>query len=77
MSNGKVFDSNMPKGQPLKFRIGSGEVIEGFDWGVKGMKENGIREVIIPSKLGYGKQGAPPDIPPNADLKFKIQLLSC
>jgi FK506-binding nuclear protein len=75
-SNGKVFDSNMPRGQPLRFKIGGGDVIAGFEQGTKGMKVGGTRTVVIPAHLGYGARGAPPDIPPNSTLIFDLELVS-
>jgi len=75
-SNGRVFDSNMPRGQPLRFKIGGGDVIAGFEQGTKGMKVGGTRTVVIPAHLGYGARGAPPDIPPNATLVFDLELVS-
>ena len=72
---GKKFDSSLDGGSPFSFRLGASEVIEGWDKGVEGMKVGGKRELIIPPRLGYGEQGAPPDIPPGATLDFEIQLL--
>jgi len=69
-SNGKQFD----KGK-IDFRCGAGEVITGWDLGVKGMKVGGQRRLVIPSKHGYGKAGSPPEIPPHATLSFDVQLL--
>jgi len=74
--HGKKFDSSLDSGQPFSFKLGAGEVIEGWDKGIAGMRAGGKRELIIPSQLGYGSQGAPPDIPPNAALIFEVQLLS-
>jgi FKBP-type peptidyl-prolyl cis-trans isomerase len=71
---GKKFDSSLGK-EPFTFKLGAGEVIEGWDRGVEGMKVGGKRELIIPSQMGYGAAGAPPDIPPNATLDFEVQLL--
>ena len=68
---GKKFDSGN-----LSFIIGSGQVVPGFDQGVKGMIVTETRRVFIPSKLGYGARGCPPVIPKNADLVFEITLLS-
>jgi FK506-binding nuclear protein len=74
LMNGKVFDSNT-KGAPFSFKLGKGEVIKGWDLGVAGMNVGGERRLTIPSKLAYGAQGAPPDIPKNADLVFDVKLL--
>ncbi len=76
LSNDSVFDSNMNNGkQPFGFNVGAGEVIEGWDKGLLGMKEGGMRSLKIPSSLGYGAAGAGGVIPPNADLKFDVKLL--
>jgi len=72
---GKKFDSSLDSGQPFSFKLGAGEVIEGWDRGVEGMRVGGKRELIIPSRMGYGEKGAPPDIPPNSVLDFEVQLL--
>ena len=73
LENGKQFDSS--NGQPIPFRIGVGAVIKGWDEGLMSMKEGGKRKLIVPSDLGYGKFGRPPDIPPNATLIFEVELL--
>ncbi|MBW0517723.1 hypothetical protein O181_057438 [Austropuccinia psidii MF-1] len=75
LTNGKVFDSNT-KGKPFTFRLGKGEVIKGWDEGIKGMKIGGERKLTIPANLAYGKNGSPPDIPPNATLNFDVKLLA-
>jgi FKBP-type peptidyl-prolyl cis-trans isomerase len=72
---GKKFDSSLDSGQPFTFKLGAGEVIEGWDRGVEGMRVGGKRELLIPSSMGYGDRGAPPDIPPKAVLDFEVQLL--
>jgi FKBP-type peptidyl-prolyl cis-trans isomerase len=72
--DGTKFDSSVG-GEPFTFRLGAGEVIEGWDRGVAGMKVGGKRKLTLPSDLGYGAGGAPPDIPPNATLVFEVELL--
>ena len=49
-------------------------MIKGWDQGLLGMKPKGTRKLVVPSKLGYGKKGSGPEIPPNSDLKFDIRL---
>jgi FKBP-type peptidyl-prolyl cis-trans isomerase FkpA len=73
--NNKQFDSSVGK-KPLDFEIGKGGVIKGWELGIVGMKVGGKRQLTIPSKLGYGKEGNPPSIPPNATLLFDIELVS-
>jgi FKBP-type peptidyl-prolyl cis-trans isomerase FkpA len=75
LMDGTKFDSSIGRA-PFSFVIGAGEVIEGWDKGVAGMKVGGTRTLIIPSAMGYGPQGSPPAIPPNATLKFEVKLLS-
>jgi hypothetical protein len=73
--DGTVFDSSIARNQPFSFALGVGQVIEGWDLGVVGMKVGGERKLIIPAALGYGDAGVGP-IPPNATLDFTIDLLS-
>ncbi|GAB9472462.1 hypothetical protein Gpo141_00009640 [Globisporangium polare] len=75
LENGKQFDSNTNRKKPFSFRHGIGDVIKGMDIGIEGMRSGGKRTILIPSKLGYGKAGAGPDIPGNANLIFDIELL--
>jgi hypothetical protein len=71
MQNGfKEFD----RSANFNFRLGVGEVIKGWDEGCKGMREGGVRRLLVPSHLGYGRQGAGKDIPPNSDLVFEVTL---
>ena len=72
--NGTVFDTSVGK-TPIKFTLGAGNVIPGFDQGVQGMKVGGKRLLIIPPSLGYGSQQVGP-IPPNSTLVFEITLVS-
>ncbi|OJD24368.1 hypothetical protein ACJ73_04273 [Blastomyces percursus] len=73
LENGKVFDANK-KGPPFSFKLGSGEVIKGWDIGIPGMAVGGERRVTIPSHLAYGKK-ALPGIPANSKLIFDVKLL--
>jgi len=77
LANGKKFDSSYDHGgTPVSVQVGLGKVIRGFDLGLIGMRLGGTRRLIIPAKLGYGAQGSPPTIPPNATLIFDITLMS-
>jgi FKBP-type peptidyl-prolyl cis-trans isomerase len=71
----KKFDSSLDHGSPFQFKLGAGQVIQGWDQGVAGMKINGKRELVIPPQLGYGARGAGAVIPPNATLVFEVELL--
>src|SRR3990167_11246591 len=73
--NDQKFDSSLDRGEPFSFHLGQGEVIQGWDEGVTGMKVGGKRLLIIPANLGYGAHGAGGVIPPNATLIFDIELL--
>ena len=73
---GRKFDSSKDRGDPFSFHLGGGEVIRGWDEGVQGMRVGGTRVLLIPPQLGYGARGAGGVIPPNATLKFEVELLA-
>lgn len=74
--NGIKFDSSVDRGQPFSFNLGAGQVIQGWEKGILGMKINEKRKLTIPPELGYGENGTPGGpIPPNATLIFEVELL--
>lgn len=75
LMDGTKFDSSRDRDEPFEFQLGKGRVIKGWDEGVVGMKVGGQRTLTIPSDMAYGKRGSPPKIPPNAPLKFDIELV--
>ncbi len=74
LDDGTVFDSSIRRGVPFSFTLGVGQVIKGWDLGIKGMKVGGKRELTIPADLAYGNRaiGA---IPANSTLHFEVELL--
>jgi FKBP-type peptidyl-prolyl cis-trans isomerase FkpA len=73
--HGLQFDTSIGK-VPFSFKVGAGQVIQGWDLGVAGMKVGGTRTLIIPASLGYGASGIAGLIPPNTALVFTVELLA-
>lgn len=75
-STGEEFDASWNRGQPLDFTAGIGQVIQGWDQGLLGMKVGGRRKLIIPPHMGYGAAGAGAAIGPNETLIFVVDLVA-
>jgi peptidylprolyl isomerase len=74
-STGEEFDASYNRGEPLLFRLGTGQVISGWDQGVQGMRVGGRRQLVIPPHLGYGDRGAGGVIAPGETLIFVVDLV--
>jgi peptidylprolyl isomerase len=75
-STGQQFDASWDRGEPLRFRLGAGEVIPGWDQGVDGMRVGGRRRLTIPPALAYGSRGVGGVIKPDETLVFVVDLVS-
>jgi FKBP-type peptidyl-prolyl cis-trans isomerase len=76
LTDGKVFDSSIERGNPISFELGTGSVIKGWDEGIALMNIGDKYRLIIPADLGYGANGAGSDIPPHATLLFDVELVN-
>ncbi len=76
LTDGRKFDSSHDRNEPFQFRLGMGEAIPAWDEAVAGMRVGGRREIVTPPHLAYGAEGFAGLIPPNAWLRFVIDLLA-
>jgi FKBP-type peptidyl-prolyl cis-trans isomerase len=76
LEDGTKFDSSYDRKQTFSTQIGVGQVIQGWDQGVPGMKVGGKRKLTIPYQLAYGEAGIPGAIPAKATLIFEVELVS-
>jgi FKBP-type peptidyl-prolyl cis-trans isomerase len=75
LSNGVKFDSSLDREGPLRFKLGAGQVIKGWDEGIAKLRVGEQATLVIPPQLGYGERGAGGVIPPNATLIFIVELI--
>ena len=75
LEDGSIFDRSSDRGEPLKFYIGTGQVIKGWDIGISTMKLGEKADLIIKPEYAYGKIGAPPKIPGDATLIFTVEVI--
>jgi peptidylprolyl isomerase len=75
LDDGTVFDDSYQRGEPIRFPLGVGQVIPGWDEGIALMNKGGKARLIIPPDLAYGDQGAGNAIPPGATLTFDVELV--
>ncbi|MFE9303933.1 FKBP-type peptidyl-prolyl cis-trans isomerase [Streptomyces sp. NPDC006856] len=75
-ASGREFDSSWEESRPFKFAVGGGRAIKGWDRGVRGMRAGGRREIIVPPRLGYGRQSPSALIPAGSTLVFVVDLLT-
>lgn len=76
LTDGTKFDSSVDRNEPFSFVLGIGQVIRGWDEGVKSMQVGEKSRLTIPPDMGYGQQGYPGVIPGNSTLIFEVELLS-
>jgi peptidylprolyl isomerase len=75
LEDGTPVDSSLERGEPISFRLGEGQAPRGLEEGLIGMRVLGRRKLRVPPELGYGAEGRPPNIPPDATLRIEVELL--
>src|SRR5262245_45817278 len=76
LGTGEKFDSSLDRGEGFRFVLGAGEVVPGWEEGVRGMKPGGKRRLIIPAELAYGSRGsADGRVPANSQLIVEVEVL--
>jgi FKBP-type peptidyl-prolyl cis-trans isomerase len=75
LETGTIFDSNRSD-EPFTFRLGSGQVVEGWDRGLLGMRVGGTRELVVPPALAYDDAGLYPDVGPGETVTFEVELVA-
>ncbi len=76
LETGETFEDSRFDGRPHQFRIGDGEVIEGWEKGIVGMRVGGKRGLTVPPSFAYGDRGVLGRVPPNATLAFEVELVA-
>lgn len=75
LGDGNVFDSSYDRGEPLKVRLGAGKLIPGFEYSVKQLRMGSKAIAFVPPELGYGSKEGVPNVPPNSDLIFHLEVM--
>lgn len=75
LADGTLFDSSIERGEPTSARLSEGELVPGLIEGMLGMPLRGMRRIWVPAERGFGSAGSPPQVPPDANLVFEVELL--
>lgn len=75
LPDGTQFETSRQDGEPVTFRLDDRRIIRGWEEGIRGMRPGGVRQLVIPPQLAYGRRGLPPAIPPDATLVFEVELV--